>query len=134
MKKLADLGTREAWALVLGALADIDGQVGDEAQTVLSRARDPRVVRDLCERAGLASGDEWVTLRAAEALGRVYTVFDVRALLRCVAPNAPVSVGRRCGRSSGKRAKGSVAGGCGGAECCETLVAKLWHRRAERRR
>jgi HEAT repeat protein len=88
VKKLADVGTREAWALVMGALADPDGQVADEAQVVLARARDPRVVRDLCERSGLASGDEWITLRAAEALGRVETAFDPRVLLRCVAPNA----------------------------------------------
>jgi HEAT repeat protein len=127
VKKLADLGTREAWALVLGALAETDGQVADEAQTVLARARDPRVVRDLCERSGLTSGDEWIALRAAEALGRVETAFDVRALVRCVVPNAP-ELGRTALWSIERLARAKRLGlpADGSAtEAGETLVAKL---------
>lgn len=89
VKKLAELDTRAAWTLVLGALADPDGQVADEAELALGRARDPHVVRDLCEKPGLASGDEWIALRAAEILGRVEVPFDTHTLLRCVAPALP---------------------------------------------
>jgi HEAT repeat protein len=86
VKKLADLDTRESWSLVMQALADADGQVADEAEIALGRAREPHVVRELCERGGLASGDPWITLRAAEALGRIEVPFDARALLRCATP------------------------------------------------
>ena len=86
VKKLAELDSREGWTLVMGALADPDGQVADEAEVALGRAREPHVVHDLCERGGLTSGDEWVALRAAEVLGRIEVAFDARALLRCVTP------------------------------------------------
>jgi HEAT repeat protein len=86
VKKLAEMDSRESWALVMQALADPDGQVADEAEMALGHAHEPHVVHDLCDRGGLASGDEWVMLRAAEALGRVEAPFDARALLRCATP------------------------------------------------
>jgi len=84
VKKLSALGTREALALVVEALGDLDGQVADEAQVLLGSTTDAKIVTELAGHAGLGSQDEWIQLRAAEALGRVPVAIDARHLLRCV--------------------------------------------------
>lgn len=88
VRKLAELGTREAFALVLSALADPEGMVADEAQLAAGLARDPRLVADLVRCCALPTTDEWVRLRAAEALGRAASPVDAQVLLRCATPAA----------------------------------------------
>lgn len=89
VKKLAELGTREAFELVLGALADADGQVADEAQLAAGRAREPALLVLLQGPLGLSARDEWVRLRAAEAYGRVEAGFDPRRLFGGVVSREP---------------------------------------------
>lgn len=62
---------REAWVLVADALADEEPMVADEAQLQFGRATSPVVLEVLNGKAGLASRDSWVALRATEALGRM---------------------------------------------------------------
>lgn len=85
VRKLAELGTREAYAAVLSALADADGLVADEAQLRAADARDPRLVADLLGPTGLRSREAGVSARAAEALGRLPDPLDARTLARALA-------------------------------------------------
>ncbi len=71
VRRLAGEGSRRAWELVVGALADSEPEVADEAQIRLGELSDERVLRDLLGRKGLGAREELVRLRAAEALGRV---------------------------------------------------------------
>jgi len=84
VRALVAEGSREAWALVLGALADRDGQVADTAQLALPDIRDPRVLRDVLGEAGLGHKDPWVRVRAAEALGRWTVTLDGAPLARAL--------------------------------------------------
>ncbi len=65
---------------MLRALADLDGQVADEAQLAIGRVREPRLLSLVAGPMGLGSRDEWVKLRAFEAFGRIETGFDERRL------------------------------------------------------
>lgn len=89
VKKLAALNTRESLALVFEALADPDGEVADEAELWVGRVREPKFVAQLFGPAGLSARDEWVQLRAAEAIGRLEVPFDPRPLARLVTPSQP---------------------------------------------
>lgn len=71
VRALAELGGREAFELVIGALADPSGEVGDEAQLRLAGLDDARLLKALLGKRGLGSGDEWVRRRVAEAFGRM---------------------------------------------------------------
>jgi HEAT repeat protein len=87
VEKLADLGTQDAWELVLGALADPAGEVADTAQWELGRAREPEVVESLLDREGLRAKEALVRERAAEALGRLPVALepgDQKALVRAL--------------------------------------------------
>lgn len=84
VKKLAQLGTKPAWSLVLGALEDCEGEVASEAQVELARLREPALLRELFGRAGLGANEASVRLRVAEALGRIPLEIDGAALLRGV--------------------------------------------------
>ncbi|MDZ4774837.1 MAG: hypothetical protein SGI72_17070 [Planctomycetota bacterium] len=89
VKKLAALGTRESFELVLEALADPDGQAGDEAQLAIGRVKDARLFALVQGPLGLASRDEWVKLRAFEACGRIEDGFDVRKMFGGVLSRDP---------------------------------------------
>ncbi len=70
VKGLVELGTEEAWSLVLECLGDSSGQVADQAQ--LDLVRMPAEMRsELLGRSGLKSRRGLVSLRVAEALGRM---------------------------------------------------------------
>jgi len=84
VKQLAELGTREAHALVVGALADPDGIVASEAQVRAALARDAKQVAELFGPLGLRSRVEGVTPRAAEALGRVAVPVEGSAFERAL--------------------------------------------------
>lgn len=71
VEELAHAGTKEAWALVLGALADPKGEVADVAQLALGTLAEPRVLETFAKEAGLRAKDRLVRVRAAEALGRL---------------------------------------------------------------
>src|SRR5262245_31903992 len=79
---LAALDTHEAWELVLGALADPEPRVADQAQLQLGKMSDARFVALLLGEGGLGSRRDDVVLRAAEALGRVEVELDPEPLLR----------------------------------------------------
>jgi HEAT repeat protein len=82
VRKLAAIGQRESWSLVIAALADRASEVGDEAQLALAGLREPRTLELLLGRAGLDSREERVPLRVAEALGRFEVELDCEALAR----------------------------------------------------
>ncbi|MDG2144336.1 MAG: hypothetical protein P8N31_12330 [Planctomycetota bacterium] len=81
VRDLAQLGGRDAWELVIGALADEKGEVADEAQFWLPGIDDDRLLAGLMGRAGLTSKNELVKLRVAEALGRFHRELDGEDLL-----------------------------------------------------
>jgi hypothetical protein len=81
---LADLGSGEAWELVMGGLADPEPEVADQAQLEVARISDPEVVEALLGRAGLGSKDALVRARVAEALGRCERTVEPEALLDAV--------------------------------------------------
>ncbi len=83
VRKLADIGTDEAWDLVLGALRDVRGRVADEAQWRLAFTPAPKkVLNKLYGGVGLKSKDEWVAARAAEVLGLVSGPVEADPLIR----------------------------------------------------
>ena len=84
--KLSKLDHAEAWELVVGALADRDARVADEAQLALGRLEDPKLLRLITGRGGLGDRDPWVRLRVAEALGRVPLELEPKLLARAIEP------------------------------------------------
>ncbi len=105
MAELAALGSREAWALVIEALADDEPEVADRAQLELAGVDDPRVLRDLLGRAGLAAREDWVRWRVAEALGRLRVSVDARDLVDALPARDPE--GLRLGLWSVERLAGA---------------------------
>ena len=72
VRKLVDIGTEEAWLLVLNALKDSKGQVADEVQIRLASEVCPQEIwQRLYGDDGLGHKDPWVRLRAAEVLARI---------------------------------------------------------------
>lgn len=69
--ELARVANAEAWKLVLGALADPDAQVADEAQLQLAQVADPALRKLLLGKEGLAAKDALVRERVAESFGRL---------------------------------------------------------------
>lgn len=82
VRKLAALGERKAWDLVVRALADDDPMVADEAQVVLGAITDRKLAADLLGPTGLRAKDEWVRLRVAETFGRMPIEIDAEDLTR----------------------------------------------------
>ncbi len=82
VRGLTKLATAPAWKLVLGALADEDSGVGDEAQMSVAAIGDRKLIDELLGRGGLESRDPNVAVRAAEALGRLGVPLDGEALAR----------------------------------------------------
>jgi HEAT repeat protein len=122
--RLAEIGDRPAWELVLRALVDPEPEVADEAQLALGRASDPRLFSDLAGEKGLRARDPWLRLRVAEALGRAPVEIACEALVRALDPGDPElsrtllwSLERLhdAQRLGGDRAKA--------VEACERLVA-----------
>ncbi len=82
VRALAEFGGKEAWELVLEALADPESKVGDAAQEALGKLVDPRIALELFGAQGLGSKDERVALRVAEALAHVQVPLDGEKLAR----------------------------------------------------
>ncbi|MBI1380757.1 MAG: VWA domain-containing protein [Planctomycetaceae bacterium] len=89
VRKLAEMGTEEAWFLVLGALEDPDAQVADEAQLQLANAGAPRVQAALLGREGLENKQPLVRMRVAELLGRSQGSIASADLLRAAGDKEP---------------------------------------------
>ncbi len=89
MVKLARFGARDAWRLVVAALGDASGQVADEAAWLLAELEDSSVWSDLYGGDGLASRDELVRLRVAEAVGRQRGSVDGGELVRRLTRSDP---------------------------------------------
>jgi HEAT repeat protein len=85
--RLAELGDRPAWELVLAALEDPEPEVADEAQLALGRATDPKLLAALAGAQGLRARDPWVRLRAAEALGRAPVELACEPFLQALDPS-----------------------------------------------
>jgi HEAT repeat protein len=85
VQSLAKLATPAAWELVVRALKDPAPMVADEAQLQLGALSDGASLAAALGKHGLASGDEWVRRRVAEALGRMVVPIEpavLTALLR----------------------------------------------------
>jgi HEAT repeat protein len=92
VQKLAALGDRRAWELVLKALGDPESMVGDEAEVALGAIADSKLLAELAGGAGLRARDPGVRLRAAEVFGRLKLALDGELLARALAstdPNEP---------------------------------------------
>ncbi len=82
VRRLAKLGTEEAWGLVVRALADSDGLVADEAEFRLAAAKADSTIELLCGRAGLKSKEAPVAMSAASALGAIKGEVDCELLAK----------------------------------------------------
>ena len=86
IRGLAELGSPEAWELVLEGLADPAGEVADEAQWQLAHAP---LGDALLGRRGLRSSDPWVRQRTAELFGRATCAVDGWDLARHLSRREP---------------------------------------------
>jgi HEAT repeat protein len=85
---LVQVGSPEAWELVLDALEDTHGQVADEAQLALPGL--PVEMRgELFGKRGLGSRREIVALRVAEALGRMPQAPEASTLVKALGHKDP---------------------------------------------
>ena len=82
VRRLAKLGTEEAWGLVVRALADSDGLVADEAEFRLAEAQAESTIELLYGRAGLKSKEAPVAISAASALGAINGEVDCEVLAK----------------------------------------------------
>jgi len=89
VEKLADVGSTEAWSEVIGVLDDPAGEVADTAQWELGRVADEDSLELLFGKEALGAKDEWVRLRAAEALGRLTVPVDAGELRRAAGDKDP---------------------------------------------
>lgn len=72
----------DGWPLLLKkGLRDPEPRVADEAQLVLGQISHAKSLPLLWGKDGLASGDAWVRLRVAEALGRIEPELETKKLL-----------------------------------------------------
>jgi len=77
VRRLSELGTPEAWELVVERLTDEDPQVADEAQLRLAALDDDELWEDLAfGRDGAGHKEPLVRRRVAEALGRANAPLD----------------------------------------------------------
>ncbi len=84
VRRLAELGSRDAYELLLGALEDRDSQVADEAQVRAAAATDPACVAQLLGARGILARAGDVRERAAEAVGRLTVPVDARSIQRAL--------------------------------------------------
>jgi HEAT repeat protein len=82
VRKLAEIGSPKAWELVLTALEQPSAQVADEAELVLARMTDKKLVQALLGAKGLGHKELAVQLRAAEVCGRSQAELDAAVLAR----------------------------------------------------
>ncbi len=68
VQRLGQLDVKEAWILLVGALADSAPRVADEAELQLTKCELPEVIEELSGKSGLASPDPWIAVHAAGAL------------------------------------------------------------------
>lgn len=80
VQKLAEMGGSAAWTHVVKALSDSSPMVADEAQLRLGALTEAAVVPIVVGKQGLASSDDWVRRRVAEALGRMPMPVDLALL------------------------------------------------------
>ncbi|MBI5431237.1 MAG: hypothetical protein HZA52_00215 [Planctomycetes bacterium] len=89
IRDLAELAG-DAWAIVLKkGLRDPEARVADEAQLRLGELTNTKSVPLLFGKDGLASGDEWVRVRVAEALGRMDVPLEAKTLVGQLDERAP---------------------------------------------
>ncbi len=75
-------GSKGAFELILGVLADPAPMVADEAQLALGKLSDPGLLKELAGKKGLGSGSDLVQRRAAEVFGRLPGTVDGGAVAR----------------------------------------------------
>ncbi|MEO0650906.1 MAG: hypothetical protein AAFZ65_09515 [Planctomycetota bacterium] len=84
VSELADLGTPDAWELVLERLSDAEPEVADRAQLELARIDGEEAIDALLGRDGLRAKNDLVRQRVIEALGRSLRTVAVDELLEAV--------------------------------------------------
>ncbi|MDF1838469.1 MAG: hypothetical protein P1V35_11425 [Planctomycetota bacterium] len=131
VRKLADIGSEEAWDLILVAMQDVKGQVADEAQWQLTFAPAPDpVIQKLYGDSGLKSKDEWVAARAAEILGQVKGPVDGDALIKVLSKKQVLQTVAGLVALQNQQARGGLDWGKGGEKArlkSARKVAKLIH-------
>lgn len=80
VQALAKDGSKEALALLVGALRDAEAMVADEAQIALANCQDAAVFTQLMGKDGLGASDERVALRALEIARSAPEASDVGAI------------------------------------------------------
>ncbi len=80
VRKLAKIGTPEAWRRVRQALEDPEPQVADAAQRAMGTLEQTGTLSDWLGRDGLGDRDRWVRLRVAQVAGVVKLPVEVRPL------------------------------------------------------
>jgi len=116
VRKLAKLGTPEAWARVRRALEDPEPQVADAAQRAMAGVRDARVLARWLGREGLRDRDEWVRLRVAQVAGAVELPVEVRDLADLLTPREVALSRALCASLEAQAHAGRLVGGLERAE------------------
>ncbi len=115
VRKLADIGSEEAWDLILVAMQDVKGQVADEAQWQITFKPAPKeILQKLYGDAGLKSKDEWVAARAAEILGQVAGPVDADALIKALSKKQVLKTKACLVALQNQQARGGLDWGKGG--------------------
>ncbi len=112
VQRLGKLDVKEAWLLLVGALADTAPRVADEAELQLTKCELPEVIEELSGKSGLASPDPWIAVHAAGALtgGKDPTLPALEAALATKHDAARIVVFSALERAAGGiRASGKVA-------------------------
>ncbi|MCP3919127.1 MAG: hypothetical protein GY711_26595 [bacterium] len=115
VKKLAELKEDKAWELVIGALADRAPEVADEAQVRIAAIGDAALRKKLWGKDGLASRDDWVRLRVAEAFGRMGGSVDAAVLARAIDPKDEAVARAACWSLERLAKRGALTGDRGKA-------------------
>ncbi len=84
VRKLVQLGTEQAWELVIASLADPESAVADRAQLDLPLLGSERLWRELLGRQGLESKAARVRWRTAQLLGPADRAVDAELLARAL--------------------------------------------------
>ena len=89
VRALAEIGSDQAWGLVIECLEDGDARVADTAELALAGLPGGAVRDRLMGRDGLHSGNDLVRRRVARALGRMSGPLDGERLVAALDPRDP---------------------------------------------
>ncbi len=126
VRKLAEIGTEQAWDLVLTAMQDVKGQVADEAQWQLAFAPAPKeILAKLYGDVGLKSKDEWMAARSAEILGQVQGPIEADPLIRTLSKKHPLKTQACLITLQNQQARGALDWGKKGDKARDKAARKV---------